>query len=179
MPRFLLAVILCFAFTLSSFAQQADDTPASKADIQTYFETVRSRDSMNKMIDSMLKSMHQLMHEQYLKNKDKLPEDYEQRMSKQVDEMFKNMPFDEMMQAMIPVYQRHFTKGDVYALLEFYSSPTGQKMLNEMPAITDESMQAMMPIMSRYLDEIQIKMQQETDQMIKDAEKKADEAPKN
>jgi len=74
----------------------------------------------------MLKSMQTLLHEQYLKNKEKLPEDYEQRMSKQLGDMYRNMPFDEMMQATIPVYQRHFTKGDINALLAFYSSPTGR-----------------------------------------------------
>lgn len=178
MPKFLIAAILCFAFAGAS-AQETDNTPASRADIQTYFEAVHSRDSVNKMVDSMAKSMQKLLHEQYLKKRDKLPEDYEQRMAKQLDDMFKNMPFDEMMQATIPVYQRHFTKGDVYALLAFYSSPTGQKLLRDLPVITSESMEAMMPTLSRYLDEIQNKLQRETDQMINDAGKKVEQAPKN
>ncbi|MGB9489616.1 MAG: hypothetical protein WCA92_04030 [Terriglobales bacterium] len=42
-----------------------------------------------------------------------------------------------------------------------------------------ESMDTMMPTLSRYLDEIQNKLQQETDEMIKDANKKAEQAPKN
>ena len=32
-------------------------------------------------------------------------------MTKQMDDMLKNMPLDEMMQATIPAYQKHFTKG--------------------------------------------------------------------
>jgi hypothetical protein len=177
--RFFLVTILCFSFTLAAFAQQNDDTPASREDIQTYFETVNSRDSTNKMMDAMLKSIHQMAHDQYLKNKDKLPEDFEQRMTKQMDDMMKNMPLDEMMQATIPVYQKHLTKGDVYALIAFYNSPTGQKMLRDLPAILSESMDAMMPIMTRYLDEMQKKLQQETEEMLKQAEERSKPAAKN
>ncbi len=176
MRRIFLAALLCFAFTVASLSQQADDTPASRADIQTYFETMHSHDSMKQMMDAMTKSMHQLTHDQYLKNKDKLPEDYEQRMTKQMDDLLKNMPLDEMMQATIPVYQKHFTKGDVNALLAFYSSPTGQKFLRDMPAIMGESMNAMMPIMSRYMDEMQNKLQQQTDEMIQQSGKKSGQA---
>lgn len=179
MKRIFLAAILCFYFSLAARAQQADDTPASRADIQTYFETVHSRDMMNKMVDAMAKSLQQFEHDQYLKSKDMLPADYEQRMTEQMNDMLKNMPFDEMMQATIPAYQKHFTKGDVNAVLAFYSSPTGQKLLREMPAIMGESMSAMMPIMTRYMDEVRNKLQQETDEMIQQSEKKAPPAGGN
>jgi hypothetical protein len=38
-----------------------------------------------------------------------------------------------------------------------------------MPAITGESMQAMMPVMRKYMDESKDRMQQEVKQMEKDA----------
>ena len=179
MKRYLIAVVLCLTFGVSLYAQQNDDTPASREDVQTYFETVHSRDSMNKLVDAMLKPMHEMIHDQYVKHQDKLPADFEARMTKQMDDMYRNMPFDEMIQAMIPVYQKHFTKGDIYTLLAFYSSPTGQKMLNDMPAIMGEAMEAMMPTLRKYVDEIHEKLQRETDEMIKDSEKKSDPAANN
>ena len=84
-----------------------------------------------------------------------------------VDDMMKDMPFDEMMQAMVPTYQKHFTKGDLDALVVFYTSPTGQKLLREMPAITAESMTAIMPIMRQHMDAMSRRLQQETDEMLK------------
>ncbi len=66
-----------------------------------------------------------------MKNKDKLPLDFEARMNKQMDDRMKNMPFDEMLDAMVPSYQKHFTKGDMEALVTFYSSATGQKVLRK------------------------------------------------
>jgi uncharacterized protein len=84
-----------------------------------------------------------------------------------MDDMMKNMPFDEMIQAMVPTYQKHFTKGDMDGLLAFYTSPTGQKLLREMPAITAEAMTALMPIMRQHTDAMSRRLQQQTDEMLK------------
>lgn len=176
MKRLLIAATLCLTFSLAAFAQENDQTPASRTDVQTYFETVGSHEQLKKTVEAMLQPMHQMFHDQFEKDKDKLPADFEERMTKQMDDMIKNMPMDEMIQAMIPAYQKHFTKGDINAMLAFYSSPTGQKLLREMPAITAESMSAMMPIMNRYMEDVQKKLQQEADEMTKESEKKAEPA---
>jgi hypothetical protein len=68
---------------------------------------------------------------------------------------------------MVPVYQKHFTKGDINNLITFYSSPTGQKVLEEMPAIAGESMAAMMPIMRKYMEESKERVEQEVEEMEK------------
>ena len=176
MKRLLIAATLCFAFSLAALAQENDQTPASRADMQTYFETVGSHDQMKKTVEAMLQPMREMFHNQFAKEKDKLPANFEERMTKQMDEMIKSMPIDEMMQTMIPVYQKHFTKGDINALLAFYSSPTGQKLLRDMPAITAESMSAMMPVMNRYVEDMQKKLQEEAEEMAKESEKKAEPA---
>ena len=40
---------------------------------------------------------------------------------------------------MVPVYQKHLSKSDVEEMIKFYSTPTGQKILREMPAMTAEA----------------------------------------
>jgi hypothetical protein len=172
MKRFLIAAILSFVFCFGALAQQSDNTPATKEDIQRYFEVMHSHDMMKQMAEAMSKPMHQMVHEQFIKDKDKLPADFEERMNKMMDGMFKDMPWDEMLDAMAPAYQKHFTKGDVDALCAFYSSPTGQKLLREMPAMMAESMQSMMPIMQKYMEKIQDRLQQQTAEMLKQSEKK-------
>jgi len=81
--------------------------------------------------------------------------------------MFSQMPVDQMLDSMVPVYQKHFTKGDLQALTAFYSSPSGQKILREMPAITTEAMQNMMPIMREYMDKMTTNLQTQIAQMKK------------
>lgn len=155
MKPFLLAATLCLAFCCAALAQQTDDAPATKEDIQRYFEAVHSRDMINKMMQAMIQPLHQMIHEDYVKDKDKLPEDYEQRMTKRIDELFGNMPWDEMFEAMIPAYQKHLTKGDIEGLIAFYSSPPGQKLQRELPAITAESMQSMLPLLRKQVEGMQ------------------------
>jgi hypothetical protein len=53
------------------------------------------------------------------------------------------------------------------ALVGFYTSPAGQKLLRELPAITGEAMTAIMPIMTRHMDTVNRRLQQEADEMLK------------
>jgi uncharacterized protein len=173
MKRFLLVMALCLSVAGVAGAQQSPaDAPASKEDVQRYLDVMHSREMMTKMMDAMAKPMHQMMHEQYLKGKDKLPADFEERMTKEMDALMNSLPFDEMLEAMVPAYQKHLTKGDVNALVAFYSSPTGQKLIQEMPAITAEAMQSVMPLLQKQMETMQQRVQQEVAQMIKDSEGK-------
>jgi uncharacterized protein len=113
-----------------------------------------------------------MIHEQYLKDKDKLPADFEARMNKMLDDSMKSFPWNEMLDAMVPVYQKHLTTGDVDALVVFYGSPTGQKMLREMPAMMGEAMQAMMPMLRKQMEAMQQHIQQELAEMVKDSDQK-------
>src|SRR5437660_12892423 len=102
MKRILFAAILSFCAPFLSFAQQAAyDAPATKEAIQKYLVVMHSREMMAKMVDAMSKPMHQMIHEQYLKDKDKLPADCEERTSKMIDDMMKSFPWDEMLDAMV------------------------------------------------------------------------------
>jgi hypothetical protein len=170
MKRFLIASLLFLAFSGNVLAQQtAADDPATKEDVERYLQAIHSHDMMKQTMEAMTKPMHQMVHDQFVKDKDKLPADFEERMTKVIDDMLKDMPFDEMMQAMVPVYQKHFTKGDINAVIAFYSSPTGQKMLREMPAIMGESMQTIMPLMRKYTDTMTARIQQEVAESLKKA----------
>jgi hypothetical protein len=167
MKRIFLPLIASLVFVMSALAQQSPaDAPASKEDVQRYLDVMHSREMMGKMVEAMSKPMHQMMHEEFLKDKDKLPADFEQKMNKIMDDYMKNLPFDEMLQAMVPAYQKHFTKGDIDALVVFYSSSTGQKVIQELPAISAEAMQSIMPLMRKQIDAMTARVQLETAQMI-------------
>jgi uncharacterized protein len=167
MKRLLLVIGVVFVLSWTCVAQTSDDdSPATKQDVERYFQVTRSHDMMKKMAVAMGQGMHQMLHEQYLKHKDDLPADYESKMTVEMDDMFANMPWDEMMQAMVPAYQKHFTKGDIDNLVAFYSTPTGAKVLREMPAIMSDAMQDMMPVMTKYVETVQQRLQKETDVMI-------------
>jgi len=72
---------------------------------------------------------------------------------------------NEMLEATIPVYQRHLSKADLDAMVSFYSSPVGQKILREQPAMVQESMQAASGIQQRIARSMYQKIDQRIEQI--------------
>jgi hypothetical protein len=170
MKRFALAILLSALCASVSLAQQnPSDAPASKEEIEKYLDTMHARDLMKSTLDAVTKQMHQMIHDE-LKKQPNLPADFEARMGKMMDDMFKNFPTEDLLQAMIPAYQKHLTKGDVDALTAFYSTPTGQKILKEMPAMTAEAMQASSGVIQKMMAQAQERVQSEIAQMQKENE---------
>jgi uncharacterized protein len=175
MKRLLLTLAICLIFVKTGAAQQsASDAPATKEDVQKYLDVMHSREMMAQMVEAMSKPMHQMIHDRYVKDKDKLPTDFEARMNKMMDDTMKAFPWDEMMESMVPVYQKHLTKGDLDALTGFYGSPTGQKILRELPTITAEAMQSMMPMMQKQMKTMTERVQEQVAQMLKESKVKPD-----
>jgi uncharacterized protein len=173
MKRFLILTLTILISAGYCCAQQsAADQPASKEDIERYLAAVDSKGMMAKMADAMTKPMHQMVHEQYEKNKEKLPPDFEARMNKIMDEYMTSFPWNEILDSMVPVYQKHFTKGDVDSMVAFYQTPTGQKMLREMPEIMSEALQNMMPLIQKNVDKMNRKVQDEVAAMLNESEDK-------
>lgn len=174
MKRVALGLFTCLMFASIGLAQQSPaDAPASTEDIQRYLDAVHSREMMQNMLGAITKQMHQMVHEQVLKEKN-LPADFETRMDKMMDDFFKDFPYEAIERAMAPVYQKHFTKAEVDALVAFYTAPTGQKILKEMPEVTAEAMQATTGIVQKMLADAQTRLQSE----IAQAQKQNDENPK-
>jgi uncharacterized protein len=179
MQRYLAVATIFFALSLSGLAQQAAaDSPATKEDVQRYLDAMQAHQMMQQMAEAMAQPMHKMVHEEYEKEKDKLPPDFESRMNKVMDDMMQGMPWDEMLAAMVPTYEKHLTHGDVDALVAFYTSPTGKKILREMPKMMAESMDAMMPIMRRHMEATGRRVQREVAVMKREVELGAqDNAP--
>jgi hypothetical protein len=142
------------------------ERPASQQDIEKYFDTMHIRDMMNTLMSAMTKQAQQMMHEQIQKQPN-LPPGTEARLDKLMDDSIKDLPIDELLKVMIPVYQKHLTKSDVDALTTFYSSPTGQRILREMPAMTTEAMQASSGIMQKMMAKAMQRAQDEIAQLQK------------
>ncbi|HME34005.1 MAG TPA: DUF2059 domain-containing protein [Candidatus Sulfotelmatobacter sp.] len=174
MKRLLIA-LACLAFSFSgsvSVLAQAADEPASKDDVILYLRTMRSHDMFQQIMEVQSQNMQQLFRDQTLKERGSVPPEFDAHFKKAMDDMIKGMPVDEITQAMIPAYQKHFTKGDINAMNAFYSSPVGQKVLQELPVVMREGSQAAMPILSKYLDEWKGRMQQELKDMGDDTPNK-------
>lgn len=83
-----------------------------------------------------------------------------------MDEALGPAAIKEMLNATIPVYQRHLTKADLKAMVDFYSSPVGKKILREQPAMVRESMQAASGIQQRIARTVFQKIDQRMEEIV-------------
>lgn len=118
---------------------------ASREDVQRLFAVMNSADQTRRMMSQVMTQMRSMNREQLKKSRPDISEEELARMDRESEELIKSFSIDEMLNDMIPVYQRHFTKSDIDSLITFYSSPVGQKFLGEMPAVTMETMQVVYP----------------------------------
>ncbi len=162
--------VCVLALSVSAIAQTtvsiAPDA-ASKEDVKKLFDVMASREQMTQMMQQLFAQMRAMNREQLKKQRPDVSDGELARLDQQSQDLIKNFPLDEMLNDMVPVYQRHFTKSDIDALTAFYSSPTGQKFLHEMPTVTAETMQAVYP-----------RIQAEVDSALKRSEDKTDSPQK-
>lgn len=159
--RVLWIATICLVFSVPALTQTAGGEQPSTDDVILYLRTMHSHDMMRKIMEVQSKSMQQLLADQLVKDQGKLPNAFDAHFKQAMASFIKDMPVDDLTQAMIPAYQQHFTKSDIEAMNAFYSSAVGQKVLEELPAVMQEGMQAAMPILSKYLAEWQERMQRE------------------
>jgi hypothetical protein len=78
-----------------------------------------------------LKAM-ELMIASYKKHMETVPEEFWDAFIKEADT-------EELINMMVPIYAKHYTESDLKELITFYKSPIGQKMVEKLPLISQES----------------------------------------
>jgi hypothetical protein len=79
--------------------------------------------------------------------------EFEEIVASELKKMFSDYPLEDVLRDMVPVYQSHFSESDLDQILAFYSSPVGQKVLREMPAITAEAARVSLTRLQPKIDE--------------------------
>ena len=156
MKKFLLAfaTVLALAGTAPSYAAPAND-PQVTAAVKQMFEAMRYREIMTAMYKQMEASIpanirktttaavNADMHLDPAAKKARLAE-MERRLpavSAAVRTLFQDPTVtDDILEAMVPVYARHYTLDEVRQLSAFYKTPVGHKSLVVMPQLMAESM---------------------------------------
>jgi hypothetical protein len=157
--RWWMALLICFSAGVVLAQQKlASDAPATREDILRMFKVMNIEVQTRQVMDQVMQQMRSASREQIKKRRPEITEEELSGMDQESEEIAKSFPVNELLQDMIPVYQKHLNRTDVDAIIAFYSSPTGQKMLREMPVMTSEAMQAAYPRMQKNLDAIMKRM---------------------
>ena len=177
MSRWFMLLIAVCLISLAANAQQnlSSQVAASKEDIQKLFTVMNLRQQMLQVMDEMVKQQSQLMRDSLKKRNPQIAGAELDRLDKTMHEMMAEFPYSSMLNDLVPVYQKHLNRADVIAMTAFYSSPTGKKLLREMPAMTAESMQAAYPTMQAHMEKVMARI----DEMTKEDTHKQSPPPRN
>ncbi len=151
-------------------APQAADQPLpadapTRNQVLTLLDLVQARQTMVDAMENVKQIMQNSAEESFRQKVPNATPKQIEALRGMFDEVTKT-PLDEMINAVISIYQRHLTKADVEELIRFYSSPVGQKLLREQPQIMRESMQAGAEIQRKRMDEIQARIKERMGELI-------------
>lgn len=161
--RCCIVVVVLMLGGIGSFAQTSD-APATREDILKLFDTMKIHEQMRLIMESVLKQQRAMIHEALKKRDPNVSDEELKHLDQFMTDVMKDTPINELLDDMIPVYQKHLTKADVTVMNAFYASPTGQKLLREMPEMTAESMQAANPHMQAMMEKVMNRTEQEVEQ---------------
>jgi hypothetical protein len=143
MRRIVLAVLALALLAPFSFAQ-TPDTP-SHDEVLKLMDVLGARKTMKSAMDGMGDLMARSMLDEMKKKVPNAIPEQEKLMSELVagmrQDMLSVMNQDDMLELIVPVYQKHLTKQEVKMVTDFYSSPAGQAFVQKIPLVLNEAMQ--------------------------------------
>ena len=167
-----------FVFLVTSFSScllaQSASAPATREDILKLFAVMDTEAQVLQTMQQVMAQSQVMAHQAMKKRHPEMTSEQLARMDKESAEIARSFPVDQMVEDMIPVYQKHLTKADVDAMIGFYSSPSGKKILHDMPAIMVESMEAVYPRLQKNMDDILRRLDEQADEEEKKAQPKKD-----
>ena len=150
MKRFAVLVALA-AFLASYLRGQQTATGASdsstmqptRTEVLKFMEVMQTRHRLESMARTQQEELKTRVHNMFSKAlPDATPAEqakFEDIVASTLGDLFTDYPVDDVLRDMIPIYQSHFSESDLNQIVAFYSSPVGQKVLKEMPALSAES----------------------------------------
>jgi hypothetical protein len=169
----IVGLLLCLSFP-KVFSQTATDASSSRDDIMKLFAVMKVHDQTRLVMESVATQQRAMMHDGLRRRYPQITDAEIARLDQATLDIMRDVSVDDMLNDMIPIYQKHLSKKDVDAMSAFYASDTGQKLLREMPAMTTESMRATAPRMQAIIEKVMDRIEQ----MAREDREKNGAAPK-
>jgi hypothetical protein len=185
--------VLIFLFSVSVLAQkppsstspaksQPSPSPSSQAQpanvatreqIMKLLELLQVPDSLAMTMDAMKEQMKIGALQMFREKVNNPSPEQIKSVDAIVDDEFKKIGLEDLIEDVVPIYQKHLTRSDVEAVIKFYSSPVGQKIRREQPAMARESLQATSAGQRSKMELLLAKLDLRIDQLARSEENKA------
>ncbi len=155
-------LVSLLALSLAAFAQEAAAPEianhATEAQVRQLYQVLHVEDRMHQMLQLMSVQAEKLTDEALASSGSAATEKDKQFFnSLRNEELHKIMNPEfmaQMLEAMIPAYEKHISSEDIDQMIAFYSSPSGARILKAQPAMMQDGMAAAMPLIQAHMQEI-------------------------
>ena len=168
MKKIAMLVMALFAFvSVATAAEPAADTAKNKELAEKLMNTLKISEMMTRSLD-MMKKMQLNMMAKRLKGQEL--QNMEELNRSMMDLAAKELNWEKLKDPFINIYAESFTAEELEAMIKFYESPVGKKLVEKQPEMQQKTMQLMQTIMMKLMPEF--------DKLAKDfAEKHKKAAP--
>jgi hypothetical protein len=119
-----LALMAVAVFASAAWTARADDQ-ASEASIKELMALTGAGNIGIQVMQTMLPTLKQLVPQ--------APDSF-------WTEFMSGVHPEDLEKLVVPIYQKHFTEQEIRETIEFYNSPTGRKVVQQLPMVMQESM---------------------------------------
>jgi uncharacterized protein len=160
-------IMVVFLLGISAaWAQTVDNpAPASREQVLKMMDLLGMKQNMPLMINNIKQTFKDSLWDGIKQRQPDVPEAMSNEINTVLDQAFDTLKADEMIELMVPVYQKYLTKAEADAAIRFYSSPEGSSLLKKTPVMMTEGMQIgakygrdslerIMPELDKRMDEI-------------------------
>ncbi len=113
----------------------------TRGDVLKFLGVMRVRERMEDVRKAALAQARQSVRDLVAEELPNATREQVAELEAMVDKMVAGYTIDDTLEDMIPIYQKHLTKGDIDTVTAFFSSPAGRHFLDKEPLITNEALQ--------------------------------------
>jgi hypothetical protein len=139
--KYLLATcVLISLYSIPAAARMVDQNPPAQAPPQTDAERAAKRADIRKLIE--LTGAANISADALQKMIEPLKASYPQVPEEFWDTFVHEVHSDELVDLVIPIYDKYYTHDEIQELMHFYQSPVGQKTIKVLPKLSAEAIDA-------------------------------------
>jgi hypothetical protein len=166
------ALLLCVLLVgvMTGYGQQLPANAPTRQQVLKLFEATQLRRTMEASQEVAMQTAVNTVQQMIRQSGAAL----DAEMQRQMDGLMKGvmedvravLSTDEMLEAVIPIYQRHYTAEEVEAIIAFQNSPVGKKMVSLQPMMMQESAQALAPLQQRAMPELMRRLNERMQKIV-------------
>jgi hypothetical protein len=165
--------LLLFVLLAPAYGRQLPANAPTRQQVLRLFEATQLRRTMEASQEVAMQTAVNTVQQMIRQNGATV----DAEMQRQMDAMMRGvmedvravLPVDQMLEAIIPIYQSHYTADEVEAIIAFQNSPVGKKMVNLQSTMMQESAQALAPLQQRAMPELMRRLNERMQKIVPSA----------